>query len=81
MEQSKPKRAHTKWPWLLLLISMLPACGTQKIVQRPIVVCPNPGPLSPQLLQLTQPNSTELLKKADDWLLNSGKLLDSVTPK
>lgn len=63
----------------LLMLSMLSACQTAKNGQGFTNVCPSPEPLSPQILQAMQPNSTVLLKKGDDWLKSTEQLLNSVT--
>ena len=64
---------------LVLMLSTLTACGSLKGEQRYTNVKPKAEPLSAEVLQAMQPDSTPLLKKADNWLKNSGQLLDSVT--
>lgn len=64
---------------LVLLLSTQIGCSNLKGEPEYINVKPKVQPLTENVLQAMQPNSTELLKRADDWLLNSGLLLDSVT--
>lgn len=66
---------------IALLASSLTGCGSLKGEPTYINVKPKAEPLSETVLHAMQPNSTDLLKRADDWLLNSGQLLDSVTSK
>ena len=76
------RTAKSTLPILLMLpLLMLAGCASQKIVSRPILVCPKPEQPSAAISQIMRPNSTGLLKKADTWYTNSGQLLDSVTPK
>ena len=77
-----PKQISTM-PKLLLLLSLitLSACATSNNGQRYTNVKPKVEPLSEEILQTMQADSTPLLKKADLWYENSGKLLDSVTDK
>ena len=77
-----PKRILTMQMLLLLCISiMLSACATSNSGQRYTNVKPKVEPLSEEILQTMQADSTPLLKKADLWYENSGKLLDSVIDK
>lgn len=65
----------------LLLISVLTmSSGCCRVPGEPryIIVRPSPGPLSSEILQTMQPDSTELLKRAESWSENSRLLLDSV---
>lgn len=64
---------------IALLASGLTGCATANPEVRYTNVKPKVPPLSENVLDAMQPNSTDLLKRADDWLLNSGLLLDSVT--
>lgn len=66
---------------LVSMLSILSACGTLNKERLTTNICPQPAPLSKNILQAMQPNSTEVLKRADDWSKNSQQLLDSVTPK
>lgn len=66
---------------LLLSVTLLSACGPVKTGQQSTNVRPKVEPLSEEILQTMQADSTPLLKKADRWYENSGKLLDSVTDK
>ena len=77
-EPSLKKKQLMQLPLLGLMLSMLVGCSS--LNKEPIVinVKPRVEPLSKPILQAMQPNSTELLKKADNWLLNSQQLLDSV---
>lgn len=67
------------WSLIAFLASSLSGCGTATPERAYINVKPKVEPLSETVLQAMQPNSIDLLKRADDWLLNSGLLLDSVT--
>lgn len=67
------------FPICVLLMSA--GCCSPRIEQRYIAVRPKLEPLPAETLQAMQPNSTELLKKADTWYESSGQLLDSVTSK
>ena len=64
---------------LLCMLSTLAACASQKPAREFIESKPKVEPLSASVLQAMQPNSTEVLKRADQWYKNSGLLLDSVT--
>ncbi|QDH83973.1 hypothetical protein Axy10_067 [Achromobacter phage vB_AxyP_19-32_Axy10] len=64
---------------LALLASTLTGCSVANPERAYINVKPKADPLSAEVLQAMQPNSTEVLKKADSWLENSAQLLDSVT--
>ncbi len=72
-----------KRPMKLLLLSsvlsMIVGCSSVPTEQRYTNVRPKAEPLSVEVLQAMQPDSTRLLKKADLWFENSGTLLDSVT--
>lgn len=59
-------------------LSMLSGCSSQTPEREFINVKPEVQPLNKSVLQGMQPNSTDLLKRAEDWYENSGKLLDSV---
>ncbi|QXV75783.1 o-spanin [Escherichia phage AlfredRasser] len=63
---------------ILLLTSTIVGCSSQKNEPRVINVKPQPEPLNASILQAMQPDSTQVLKKADVWLKNSRQLLDSV---
>lgn len=67
--------------WLLLTSVLLTssACCKARTELRYTNVKPKLEPLPVEILQAMQPDSTELLKRAEDWYENSGKLLDSVT--
>lgn len=69
----------TTWLWPLCVLSLLTGCASQPCVPTYIAVKPKVTPLSAELSQAMQPNSTDLLKRAEDWYESSGKLLDSVT--
>ncbi|MNE91840.1 hypothetical protein D3C80_1895030 [compost metagenome] len=57
---------------------MLSGCNSQLPDPTYINVKPEVQPLNKNVLHGMQPNSTELLKRAEDWYESSGKLLDSV---
>ena len=67
--------------WLLVACGLIfsSACCKARIEPRYINVMPKLEPLPAETLQAMQPDSTELLKKAEDWYESSGELLDSVT--
>jgi len=73
------KRGYTKWLLLLCVLSTISGCGALKSEPTYINVKPKLAPLSAEILQLMQPDSTEVSKKAEDWYKSSGSLLDSVT--
>ena len=62
-----------------LVLTTLIGCSNLQKEPRYINVSPKPEPLSAEVLQAMQPDSTKVLSKADNWLKNSGQLLDSVT--
>lgn len=64
---------------IALLGSTLAGCSSLNSEPRYINVKPKAEPLSAEVLQAMQPDSTQVLKKADQWYENSGQLLDSVT--
>lgn len=64
---------------LLLVVSTIAGCSSLKPEPRYINVKPKADPIPAEILQAIQPNSTDLLKKAEVWYENSGKLLDCVT--
>ena len=66
--------------WLSALLTSSGCCKAHVEV-RYIETKLHPAPLPPEILQAMQPNSTELLKRAENWSESSGKLLDSVTTK
>jgi hypothetical protein len=66
---------------LMFVLSMLSACGAANKGPQFTNVRPKVEPLSEEISQAMQVDSTPLLKKADLWYENSGKLLDSVTDK
>lgn len=66
---------------VLLNVSLLSGCAASKPEPVYTNVQPRAEKLSESVLQAMQPNSTDLLKKAETWYDNSGKLLDSVTSK
>ena len=74
----KPMRI-TSLSCLVCVLITIAGCASLKPEPTYIVVKPKVAPLSKTVLQAMQPNSTELLQKADSWLQNSGQLLDSVT--
>lgn len=65
--------------WPLSVLTLLAACSPLKPEPVYINVKPQLAPLSAEILQAMQPDSTDLLKRAAAWYGNSGKLLDSVT--
>lgn len=67
--------------WLCVISSaiLLSGCATASDVPPPTNVCPVLEPLSGQTLRASQPNSTDLLNRADSWLVSSDQLLSSVT--
>lgn len=79
MTQSKLARP-TKWLLLLSALAMSSGCCRAPIVQPCTETRPKPTPLPEAISQTTQPDSTELLKRAEDWSESSRQLLDSVTP-
>ena len=70
---------NTLKTWLICVLSMSSGCAAVAIEPTTTNVKPKVLPLSETTLQAMQPDSTKLLKKADTWYENSGKLLDSVT--
>lgn len=68
-----------KWLLLTSVLFMSSACCKARSELRYTNVKPKLEPLPAEILQAMQPDSTELLKKAEDWYESSGKLLDSVT--
>ena len=72
-------RVITQASLLALAVITTAGCNSLKDEHRYINVKPKPEPLSAEILQAMQPDSTTVLKKADVWLKNSGQLLDSVT--
>ena len=74
MQRQSMKRVF--WAFVPLLLI---GCGTLKNEQVHTNVCPRVPNPSEEILQTMQPDSTEVLKKADSWLENSKQLLDSVT--
>ena len=75
---------RTKFIRALLLLStasMLFGCGTVNSGQHITEPKPHPDPLSAEILQAMQPNSTNLLNRADVWLKSSDQQLNSETPK
>lgn len=64
---------------LLSLLSTLSACNSPPKELRLTPHSPKPDPISAEVLQAMQPDSTSLLKKAEDWLASSKKLLDGET--
>ena len=67
------------WPLLISALLFSVGCCSAKTAQRYTVARPKLEPLPAATLQAMQPDSTELLKKAEDWYESSGQLLDSVT--
>lgn len=63
----------------LLLLTTIVGCSSMKPEREFIESSRKAAPLSESVLQAMQPNSIEVLKKADQWYESSGKLLDSVT--
>lgn len=63
----------------LLLLSVLSACASQTKELQLTPLKPRPDPISAEVLRAMQPNSTDLLKRAEDWLASSKKLLDGET--
>lgn len=76
---NSPKKTKTTL-WLLLGLSVITSSGCSTLSNEPVVinVKPKVEPLSKPILQAMQPNSTELLSRADGWLQSSQQLLDSV---
>ena len=72
---------HTSRFLPALLLMLLSGCAAPKIEQRYTNVRPKVEPLSAEILQAMQPNSTELLNRGEAWNASTGKLLDSVTSK
>lgn len=70
---------HIKPLSMAIALITLTGCGSQKVEREFISVKPEVPSLNKNVLHGMQPNSTELLKKAEHWYVNSGKLLDSVT--
>lgn len=66
---------------LVMLLSMLLGCGTTKKELTYTNEKLKAQKLSEEVLQAMQPNSTEVLKRADEWLKTSEQLLNSVTQK
>jgi uncharacterized lipoprotein YajG len=66
---------------LLLSLGVSMMAGCSSLTNEPVItnVSPKVEPLSKPILQAMQPDSTDLLKRADEWLQNSQQLLDSVT--
>ena len=64
---------------LLFSVSTMLGCSSLKPEARYINVKPKADPIPAEILQAIRPNSTEVLKKAETWYENSGKLLDCVT--
>lgn len=72
---------YVKYTSLMLLLSVLSmSSGCRRVSAEPRCIDPKPKlePLQPEILQLMQPDSTQLSKRAEDWYENSGQLLDSV---
>ena len=69
----------TQLSLLLCALMLLAACGAVPTEPQFINVKPKLDPLPAQVSQAIQPNSTDLLKRADLWLENSGQLLNCVT--
>ena len=66
---------------LMLSVTSISGCAMSNKGQQYINVKPKVEPLSEEILQTMQADSTPLLKRADLWYEHSGKLLDSVTDK
>ena len=68
-------------PSLLLSFGVSMMVGCSSLTNEPVItnVSPKVEPLSKPILHAMQPNSTEVLKKAEGWLQSSQQLLDSVT--
>lgn len=65
--------------WLLLsALSMSTGCRRTTAGPRCTDLRPQPAPLPPEILLITQPDSTDLLQRASRWSENSQQLLDSV---
>lgn len=77
---SSPTSARIALVLLLLCsLGLLSACASHRTEPRSTNVCPTLEPLSGQTLRAMQPNSTDLLNRADSWLESSDQLLQSVT--
>lgn len=63
---------------LTFVVSTTVACSCPSNVRPPTNVLPKVEPLSEEVSQAMQADSTPLLKRADSWYENSGRLLDSV---
>ena len=63
----------------IMLLSMLLGCGTTKKEPSYTNEKLKAQKLSEEVLQAMQPNSTEVLKRADEWLRTSEQLLNSAT--
>lgn len=68
-----------KWLLPIFVLAMSSACCKAHVEVRYISVKPKLEPLPPETSQAMQPDSTELLKRAESWSENSEQLLDSVT--
>lgn len=88
--QSESRRSPLNWRKLqrsiLLLcglnaLLMSSACCKAHVEVKYIEIKPKVRRLPAEISQAMQPNSTELLKRAEDWSKSSQKLLDSVTDK
>lgn len=64
---------------MLCVVTTLTACSSVPPEPQFTNVRPQVAPLSAQVSQAIQPNSTDLLKRADLWLESSEQLLNCVT--
>ena len=78
MNWRKPKDTM-RWLWLTSVLSLSAGCAAATPEQRYINVRPQLAPLSAEISDAMQPDSTDLWKRAEAWLQTSGALLDSVT--
>ena len=64
---------------MAIALITLTGCSSPPPVREFISVKPEVQPLNKSVLQGMQPNSTDLLKRAELWYENSGQLLNNVT--
>lgn len=76
---SRPPHKLTRLSLLLCVPMLFAACSAVTPEPQFINVKPKAAPLSAAVSQAIQPNSTDLLKRADLWLENSEQLLNCVT--
>lgn len=66
-----------KMLWVCIVLSSLQGCSSVSKEPAVINVRPKAQTLNEQILQATQPDSTVLLKRVEEWLENSERLLNS----